>query len=294
MTRLRVVLRIFISSLLSIQLSPTYTISQSENPWVGVWNSSYGPMTLSEANGIISGNYHRPNGETGFISNGIASGNILTGRWREPTTYAPPYDEGDFIFTLSDDKLSFTGKWRYDQGSFWFGWIGTKGYSINGKVEMYNGSPFAGCEVQLVQNNQIVKRMNTNSSGTFFFLNIQPGTYQVEPFSLDYKFNPESRTVTLENKSIAGIDFKVANTFYISILYSGTSISYEQEIDLTVEIKDANNNYISEQHSIQFSEINAHLGSFTPSNGLVTTTNGKATLNNHRQRRWISLDSKRV
>lgn len=273
----RILPLLYLLSLFTI-IFPFHNHAQSENPWVGVWNSSYGPMTLSENNGIISGHYHRQNGETGYISNGIANGNILTGRWREPPTYAPPNDEGDFVFTLSEDKLSFTGKWRYDQGSLWIGWIGTKGYGISGKVEMYDGSPFIGCEVELIQNNQIVKKMYTNSSGTYIFYNIQPGTYQVEPFSIDYIFNPKSRTVTLENKSITGIDFKVANTFYITILYSDKSVAYEQEIDLTAEIKDAAGNYINEQHSILFSEINAHLGTFTPSNALVTTSAGKATI----------------
>ncbi|MBI3124604.1 MAG: T9SS type A sorting domain-containing protein [Ignavibacteriales bacterium] len=278
MTQAKRFLRLSYLSTIIIALLSIPNFAQSTNPWVGTWYSSYGPIKLSENNGIISGNYHRPNGETGFISSGIASGNVLTGRWREPTTYAPPYDEGDFIFTLSEDKLSFSGKWRYDQGSLWFGWLGSKGFGITGKVEMYDGSPFNGCEVELIQNNQTVKKMYTNSSGTFMFLNIQPGTYQVEPFSLDYIFNPKSRTVTLETKSISGIDFKVANTFYITILFSDKSIAYEQEIDLSVEIKDSAGNFINEQHSVQFSEINTHLGTFTPSNALVTTSGGKAAI----------------
>lgn len=81
--------------------------ASAANTWAGVWNSSFGRMTL-DAGG--SGSYEGFN--PGTVS-GMVDGNVNGGTWTQPGN---PTKSGTFKFILSADGLSFTGDWEYSTG----------------------------------------------------------------------------------------------------------------------------------------------------------------------------------
>ena len=98
----------------------------------GDWDTSFGKMTLKQAGNKIEGAYTNKNGKI----DGIVTGNIIKGGWSQAPSYKPPKEAGEFMFVLSEDRKSFSGKYRFGfGGSAWTGnWTGSKssgaGYEI--------------------------------------------------------------------------------------------------------------------------------------------------------------------
>jgi len=88
------------------------------NTWAGVWDSSFGPLTLS-ASGSGSYKGYSPGTVTGTVK-----GSVVKGTWLQP---GDPPKTGPFEFTLSPDGLHFTGIWSYkgDGCGSACGWDGT-------------------------------------------------------------------------------------------------------------------------------------------------------------------------
>ena len=77
--------------------------------FTGTWHTEFGDLQLTQAGTILTGSY---NYQQGNIT-GTVSGNTATGTWAESPSFKPPYDAGDFTFTLSSNCQSFSGQWRY-------------------------------------------------------------------------------------------------------------------------------------------------------------------------------------
>jgi len=102
----------------------TRTAAAMEEMVSGDWNSSFGMMSLKQSGNKISGTYTNQNGKI----DGVLQGNIIKGTWFQAPSYKPPNDAGDFMFVLSADRNSFSGKYRWGfGGEEWAGnWTGTK------------------------------------------------------------------------------------------------------------------------------------------------------------------------
>ncbi len=95
-------------------VTPTATAS---DPWSGTWNTAgsttnadqtLGVLTLTRTGSSVTGTYSNGDNGKGTIS-GTITGNRLTGTWT--TNYGTASDTGSFVFVLSNDKKSFTGRW---------------------------------------------------------------------------------------------------------------------------------------------------------------------------------------
>lgn len=86
--------------------------------FVGTWETSFGPMTLAERDGKVSGHY-----QSGTQKNEITG----TVKDRKFTfTYTEPGVTGEGEFELAADGDSFTGKWRVTGEVGWGVWKGTR------------------------------------------------------------------------------------------------------------------------------------------------------------------------
>lgn len=86
--------------------------------FVGTWDTTYGPMTLTEKDGKVSGFYL-----TGTQKNeisGTVNDRTLT------FTYTEPGVTGEGEFVLAADGSSFTGKWRPKGAPEWGVWKGSR------------------------------------------------------------------------------------------------------------------------------------------------------------------------
>lgn len=90
--------------------------------WQGQWESSFGDLTLTQNDSIVTGTYSHDSGQV----SGTVSGNKFIGTWSEDPTYAPPYDAGDFEWTMSEDGKKFTGVWRFGSTGNWGSWDGIR------------------------------------------------------------------------------------------------------------------------------------------------------------------------
>ena len=102
---------------------PLVSPAQTSNPWSGTWETTYGPMTLTQNGGSVEGTYVHDDGHL----TGTVSGNVLSAQWDEAPTRAGPSDAGSLQFTLAPDGKSFTGTWLYegDDPSVSRSWNGT-------------------------------------------------------------------------------------------------------------------------------------------------------------------------
>ena len=88
--------------------------------WVGTWKSNFGPIRLANPSGTkIVGSYTPC---AGTIT-AVVTPTTIGGVWTEKhvgsncTRSANAPTKGTFSWTLATDKKSFTGTWRYDDGS---------------------------------------------------------------------------------------------------------------------------------------------------------------------------------
>jgi len=94
----------------------------------GVYDTFYGKvpikLTIKQSGNKVTGNYDHHNGRI----EGSVEGREIRGRWLEAPTYKPPKDAGEFRFTFSEDRKSFTGKWHYgfEEGKWRDDWNGKK------------------------------------------------------------------------------------------------------------------------------------------------------------------------
>ena len=89
---------------------PLVSPAQTPTPWSGVWDTTFGSMTLTQSGRSVKGSYDHDGGRL----SGTVSGDVLSARWDETPTRAGPRDAGSLQFTLAPDGRSFTGTWRYD------------------------------------------------------------------------------------------------------------------------------------------------------------------------------------
>jgi len=81
--------------------------------FAGAWATNFGTLTVTVNGTAAAGTYTHDSGKV----TATASGRLLTGTWSESPTYAGPKDAGTFTLTLSADGKSFTGSWKYADGS---------------------------------------------------------------------------------------------------------------------------------------------------------------------------------
>ena len=95
------------------------SLPATETPsWSGTWNSTWlendgnltvAVMTFTQAGPVVSGNYSYTYPKEGTFTgslNATVQGNTLAGTYSESDN-----DTGLFVFTLSENKNSFTGRW---------------------------------------------------------------------------------------------------------------------------------------------------------------------------------------
>lgn len=94
------------------------TKAPEATPWSGTWNSTWlefggnrtvAVLTLTQMGPEVSGSYNYTYPDEGIFTgslNATVQGNILTGTYAESDD-----DTGFFVFELSEDKTSFTGRW---------------------------------------------------------------------------------------------------------------------------------------------------------------------------------------
>lgn len=99
-------------------VSTTPTAGYTTN-WTGGWQSDYGVITFNQTANVVKGIYSYGI-MTGTLS-GTVEGNTLTG-----TYYENELSYGEFVFTMSDNGLSFDGKSKISGGLNWSKWNGTK------------------------------------------------------------------------------------------------------------------------------------------------------------------------
>lgn len=73
----------------------------------GVYLTEYGPLRLTRTGDQVRGVYSSAGGKDSTVT-GTVRGNVLTGRWREPS------GKGTFAFTLDPDGRSFVGSFSND------------------------------------------------------------------------------------------------------------------------------------------------------------------------------------
>jgi hypothetical protein len=97
----------------------TYLESYTEETpmlWTGDWNTDFSKMTLRHRGNKIIGTYEYKDGKI----EGTVKGNTLSGMWIQSNA------NGKFIFIMSEDGKSFSGKWGYNNDTPSGKWNGTR------------------------------------------------------------------------------------------------------------------------------------------------------------------------
>ncbi len=76
-------------------------------------------------------------------------------------------------------------------------------FSLSGKLTFDAPLSFATVELS----GPVQARINIDAQGNYEFVNLPAGEYTVKPINNAYDFNPPSRTVTITNADITGLDF---------------------------------------------------------------------------------------
>ncbi|HET6854163.1 MAG TPA: SBBP repeat-containing protein, partial [Pyrinomonadaceae bacterium] len=80
-------------------------------------------------------------------------------------------------------------------------------FSLSGRVTA--DTPFFSAQISLT--GPVNATVGTDNSGNYEFINLPAGQYTLTPLNIAFSFNPPSRTVTITNANITGLDF--AGTF---------------------------------------------------------------------------------
>jgi hypothetical protein len=105
------------------QRIPTASCGRSAPPsFTGTWNTTYGPMQLTQNGNQVTGSYVICNGAATI--SGSVSGRTLDGTWTEPCDGG----QGGIHFVLSNDGTSFTGLWGQGTNPPGAAWNGTRAY----------------------------------------------------------------------------------------------------------------------------------------------------------------------
>lgn len=80
------------------------------------------------------------------------------------------------------------------------------GYSIAGEVTLEDALSYAGVRVRAMQGSGVVKEATTSESGWFQIKNLPPGTYDIVPTAMDWRFSPAKLKVTVPPKA-TGLQF---------------------------------------------------------------------------------------
>jgi hypothetical protein len=92
----------------------------------GTWRTEWGTVRLHRNGNSFTGTYTHKNGRLSGSSTN-SQGNEVRGTWTQSPSYRGPSDSGTFVFTLSPDGNSFTGRWKYSGSHNWDGsWSGTR------------------------------------------------------------------------------------------------------------------------------------------------------------------------
>ena len=102
-----------------IALAATATAhAQAPAPWTGTWNSTFGPLVLTQDGASVRGTYDYFG--CAATVEGTLSGALLSG------TYVECSRNGVIEFTLSADGATFTGRWHRSDSTTWQSWDGTR------------------------------------------------------------------------------------------------------------------------------------------------------------------------
>jgi hypothetical protein len=84
---------------------------------------------------------------------------------------------------------------------------GSVGFSISGGVFLngLSSGKLEGITVELSGSSSATT--TTDSSGIFTFTGLGSGSYTVTPSDVNYTFSPASRTVTIDNSNLHGLNF---------------------------------------------------------------------------------------
>jgi len=82
----------------------------------GTWETTYGTLFLSQEGSAVEG-YYDMGGYCSVEGSVSATGRLVF-------TYVEPSASGEGWFELSDDGLAFSGEWRPEGGTEWYGWEG--------------------------------------------------------------------------------------------------------------------------------------------------------------------------
>lgn len=108
----------------------------SATSWSGTWSTNWGPLTLTEAGGSISGPFGYPdsyNEPPGHVTDATVNGTTLSGTWaHDPPSRFAPRDHGTFRVTMIRDA---NGTVRFD---------GTATYAADGTTADFFGTCTGG------------------------------------------------------------------------------------------------------------------------------------------------------
>jgi uncharacterized repeat protein (TIGR01451 family) len=77
-------------------------------------------------------------------------------------------------------------------------------FTLSGRMTLSDGSPIS---LQVRLDGPASAIGGSDNTGNYTFINLPAGEYTLTPLSIFHSFNPASRTVTITNANIAGLDF---------------------------------------------------------------------------------------
>ena len=123
----------------------------------------------------------------------------------------------NLAFAQDDDEY-------YEDDDF----IEGQGLYIEGYIENSRG-PIIGVEVSIGD-----QTVYTDSTGFYIFENLEPGIYEVIPYSDDYKFYPRVETVELDYYGVSEVNFEIGFSKFIGLGFVGgvnTIVTVNQDAD---------------------------------------------------------------
>ncbi len=93
--------------------------------WSGTWETTYGKLTLIQKDNIVTGWY--------FLSGSCSVEGEIEESGKLTFKYIEPAASGEGWFELSEDGMSFSGKWREHGSIIYYDWEGYRVGSISNK-----------------------------------------------------------------------------------------------------------------------------------------------------------------